>query len=230
MTFLIFDILVVIIIFLFVIKGANDGFIATVVKFFSVAIAFVVALIVCKWLAQFVYDGFFHEKIVTSLKDMKLITDSTGAVRLQESLKNLGGIIGFLAANFAGGFTAGLEGLSEAQVSAALGSMASEISNTLVRPMFVSVFSTIFFLVVFMILGLILSLFSKGLKSINKVPLVGAFNRGLGFISGIGIGFVWVLVLVQIIKLWVLVSGNTNLQVTINETYIFQFFYNLKLF
>lgn len=66
-------------------------------------------------------------------------------------------------------------------------------------PQFVA--GIIAFLVLFMLLSLVFRLFSSGFRSINRIPVIGFFNRIGGGLLGVAVGIIFVYIIIAAVSL-----------------------------
>lgn len=225
------DIILLGVIALNMVLGYKNGLLATVFKLLSWLLALILAVFLCQFLAKAIYDGMLHEKIVKSLSEMKIIKDSKGNVLLEQSLATITGFAGFLFKLGKGAILGATSGVNSNLAAQGIKQLAPQISSMYIRPMFVNIVSIVLFVVIMLVLGLVFSLVFKTLKSANKIPIVGSLNQVGGVGIGALVGIVWALGIVQLVKLYLLLTNKGTLANGVeNNSFIFQLFYKFNLF
>lgn len=228
---LLVDILLVAVIAINLIRGYNDGFLATLFRFLVWLFSFIIAVFLCKYLAEALYDGVFHEKVVAAFSEMKIIKDSNGNIMVEESIATVSGIVGTIMMFAKGSIGAMLGSVDSRLVEFGLKKFGEQISSSVIKPMFVNIVSIVLFLVVVLVLALVFNIIVKVLKLVNEVPVLGKVNQLGGLATGLAVGLVWCLVIAQGAQLVFMVLNKSIDPTPLSEnTFIFQFFYKIKLF
>ncbi len=189
-------------------KGAKNGFAKTLVGFFAFAVAIVLAGVLCAPAANLVYDkglrepientvystveeNFVGGELVGTTEQISQFVDE-GISKLPSFIKRLTGIEDKKDAV--------LETVNELK-SAEIKEITDEIVAKYVGPVVIRILSIFVFIILFVVLLLICKLLSKGLKLVNKLPLIGKLNALLGGVLGLLQGAIIVLIIS-----WVLVA------------------------
>lgn len=215
---LLLDGMVLFLLFAYMRKGFRDGFLASAVRLFALLFLFAALASFSKWLSELVYDSLLHERVSAGIQEMlkdpsKLNTSGAQGQFLQNNLQQ---ILGFLQ-----------KGTWQGQGAAAVAEYAS---LHFVKPVLGKVVGLLLFLVLMAVANTVLAFVIRSLRLVNKAPLIGPLNRGLGLCAGAGVGLLWVTVLTQATRLALLLYKNGTLSQLIADSFLFQFFYNFKLF
>ncbi len=93
--------------------------------------------------------------------------------------------------------------------------MADAIVQDVIRPLLTPVFSVVLFFICFALLRMLISLLVTVLGLVNKLPVLGAVNRGLGVVAGVIAGLADVFLLLCVVWALIVITGG-NLPV-LNE-------------
>lgn len=105
---------------------------------------------------------------------------------------------------------------------------ARTITDDMVKPVLLVPMRALIFAVLFAIIAIILNIAAKLLKIVNKIPLVGKVNQGLGAVAGVAEAVIVIFLVCIFINVVVTLSGNGLIflnTMTIDETFIFQKIY-----
>lgn len=111
---------------------------------------------------------------------------------------------------------------------------AKELTELVVKPFAIKVIKIIIFIITFILLMFVVKFLSSVItKTFKLVPLVGPLNTFLGGLLGFIQGAIIVFITALIIKVLISLTNNEIMLFntpTIEETYIFKYIYNIKLF
>ncbi len=202
------DLIIVGIIVLCTKKGAKDGFAKTLVGFFAFAIAIVLAGVLCAPVANFVYDKAVREPVENAV--YSAVSENFVGGELSGTAEQISGVVDTAIEKipaFIRGIT-GIESKRDAVLqsvneleSADIREITDNIVLKYVAPVVIRILSILVFVVLFVVLLFACKLLSKGLKLVNKLPLIGKLNAFLGGVLGVLKGAVIALVLC-----WILVA------------------------
>ena len=174
----IFDILCTVVWLVLAIRYARKGFLAGVVQLTGNLISLFGARQFSGWAAGQVFERFFagsfRDQIAASIS-------ADGAVSLSG-----------IAARYAGflpeSFRASIVEACERSISAVLNDNAVLLADVIVQkvlaPLLTPVISLVLFFVAFALLRMLVSLLVTVLGLVNKLPVIGTVNRGLGYAGG----------------------------------------------
>lgn len=105
-------------------------------------------------------------------------------------------------------------------------------SDEFIKPIVMVPLRALVFFILFALVSFLLSLLSKAFKFINKVPVLGTLNALLGGAVGALEAAVILCVICIVLHIIISLTGNTIIflnVMTINETFIFKYIYNLEI-
>jgi len=110
-------------------------------------------------------------------------------------------------------------------------SLYSAIDDNLVKPVLIVPIRTLLFVIIFAIVSIVVSFVAKALRIINKIPILGRLNSLLGGVLGSVRAVVVIFMVCLGVRVLISLTSNNILilnTMTIDETYIFQYFYYLR--
>lgn len=229
MQYLIYDIAILLIIGIAIFKGVKTGFIKTFVQLVGWAVALYIATMLNGQIAQYIYDGYISEALLTAMKDAFVldagvtVNAQTSAPEFLDAIKGLPEFIQLVVAQ-------NMDRISQAITTsiAETGSAALEvILESIVAPLIISLIKGIAFIGVFAVCNIVLALLMKLLNAINYVPVVSQINTALGALAGLLLGLAKVFVLAAIVEvLMVITNGSVPFlsRSVINATFLLKFF------
>jgi uncharacterized membrane protein required for colicin V production len=202
----IFDILCTVVWLVLAIRYARKGFLAGVVQLTGNLISLFGARQFSGWAAGQVFERFF----AGSFRDQ--IAASISA----EGAVSLSGIAGFLPESF----RASIVEACERSISAVLNDNAVLLADVIVQkvlaPLLTPVISLVLFFVAFALLRMLVSLLVTVLGLVNKLPVIGTVNRGLGYTVGALASLVDIYLVLCVVWAIIVITGG-NLTV-LNDT------------
>ena len=198
----IFDILCTVVWLVLAIRYARKGFLAGVVQLTGNLISLFGARQFSGWAAGQVFERFFAASI-----------SAEGAVSLSG-----------IAARYAGflpeSFRASIVEACERSISAVLNDNAVLLADVIVQkvlaPLLTPVISLVLFFVAFALLRMLVSLLVTVLGLVNKLPVIGTVNRGLGYTVGALASLVDIYLVLCVVWAIIVITGG-NLTV-LNDT------------
>ena len=85
--------------------------------------------------------------------------------------------------------------------------MADTIVQEVIRPLLTPVFSVVLFFLCFAALRMVISLLVTVLGLVNRLPVLGAVNRGLGLAAGVAAGLADVFLLLCVVWALIVITG-----------------------
>ena len=221
---IIIDLIIVGIIFLCARKGAKDGFAKTLVGFFAFAIAIVLAGILSAPVANLVYDKAVREPVETTVYNA--VSENLAGDTISGTTEQISSFVND-AVDKLPSFIKGVTGIEDKKESVLqsvtelnsvdVRQITDDIVLKYVAPVVIKILSVLAFVALFVVLIFVCKLLSKGLKLVNKLPLIGRLNAFLGGVLGLLKGAV-----IALIVCWVLVTftndGGSILKIITAET------------
>ena len=206
----IFDILCTVVWLVLAIRYARKGFLAGVVQLTGNLISLFGARQFSGWAAGQVFEQVF----ANSFRDQ--IAASISA----EGAVSLSGIAAKYAGFLPESFRASIVAACERSINAVLADNAVVLADTIVekvlQPLLTPVIMLVLFFVFYAVLRLLVSMLVTVLGLVNKLPVIGTVNRGLGWLTGGMTALLDLyLVLCVVWGLVVITGGNLNV---LNDT------------
>ena len=113
----------------------------------------------------------------------------------------------------------------------ATSSVREALIEKIVRPVFIMAVQTVLFIVIFIVVQIVLGLAARGLKIVNKIPVIGSVNSAFGGVAGFLQGLITVCVICIVFRFGIALSGGNVVffnETAINSTYLFKWFYNFE--
>ena len=179
------DVSVLVILIICAIYYYKKGFASGLFNFVGTLAAVIASVFLAVTLASAAFDALLRQSMVD--KTQSLITEH-GIQNLRELLNY---VVGFLPAGVLGTAATSLgSGLSDLSVN-----MSTELVDKVIAPLIIPFIALVMFLICFMFLRFLFGLISKGLRTINHIPLVGSVNKILGLAIGVLIGLLYTFVI-----------------------------------
>lgn len=206
------DVIIIALAVLVIVRSSKKGFVSSLIDTFSMVLASIASYMVTPKVAQFVYDSFIKdsvskgfEKVLDEINvnaainekiDAMVASLPTSAVNLAESL----GIINLNAIS------------SGIHMSGAIDNtqLISQVLNDLAYNVMITITKVVVFFLLFIVITLLLRVISKFLENVNKIPLIGKLNSGLGGVLGIVKAAIIVLVVCTV--MYFIASSSDNAQ------------------
>ncbi len=186
------DIIIILIIAIFAIIGFNRGIAKTLLNFAGLILSAICAFYLSKALAQFIYDTFLQQTIISNIE--QIILDKGTEYAIANSLEAIpqwiSAVISFAVGLF--GITLSEYEQNMIEVNNITSSVANSIEGAL-SSVIVTVITVILVIVLFIVLFLIAKKLIKHINKIFRIPVIKQLNQLLGLLLGAveGIVFVW---------------------------------------
>ncbi len=204
------DAIIIAIIVLVVVHSCKKGFASSLVDTFSMIIASVASYFVSPKVAQFLYDYFIKntvsrgfEKALDEINTGAAVNEKIDAMvaSLPEGAVNLAQNLGLVNLNGVGIHLSGTVDNTQL-ISTVLNNIAYSVMTTITK--------VVVFFILFVLFTLALRMVSKFLEKVNKIPLIGKLNAGLG--GALGVIKAAIIVLVVCTVMYFIASSSDNLQ------------------
>ena len=205
-----FDIICTVVWLLLAVRYARKGFLASVVQLAGSLLSLTGARAFSGWAAGQVFQNFF----AGSFRDQIAASITAGGV------VDLSGIAQRYAGFLPESFRASIVEACERSVSAVLSDNAVVLADVIVQkvlaPLLTPVISLVLFFVAFALLRMLVSLLVTVLGLVNKLPVIGTVNRGLGYTVGAMASLVDIYLVLCVVWAIIVITGG-NLTV-LNDT------------
>mgnify|MGYP000801466191 CR=1 FL=1 len=173
-----FDIICTVVWLLLAVRYARKGFLASVVQLAGSLFSLTGARAFSGWAAGQVFQNFF----AGSFRDQIAASITAGGV------VDLSGIAEKYAGFLPASFRASIVAACERSINAVLADNAVVLADTIVekvlQPLLTPVIMLVLFFVFYAVLRLLVSMLVTVLGLVNKLPVIGTVNRGLGWLTG----------------------------------------------
>ena len=205
-----FDIVCTVVWLLLAVRYARKGFLASSVQLGGNVFSLVGARVFSGWAAAEVFQRFLAGSFRTQI----------AAHLSEDGVVNLSGIAQQYAGFLPESFRASIVETCERSISAVLSDNAVVLADAIVQkvlaPLLTPVISVVLFFVAFALLRMLVSMLVTVLGLVNKLPVIGTVNRGLGWLTGGMTAMLDLyLVLCVVWGLVVITGGNLNV---LNDT------------
>ena len=205
-----FDIICTVVWLLLAVRYARKGFLASVVQLAGSLLSLTGARAFSGWAAGQVFQNFF----AGSFRDQIAASITAGGV------VDLSGIAQRYAGFLPESFRASIVEACERSISAVLSDNAVVLADVIVQkvlaPLLTPVISLVLFFVAFALLRMLVSLLVTVLGLVNKLPVIGTVNRGLGYTVGALASLVDIYLVLCVVWAIIVITGG-NLTV-LNDT------------
>lgn len=218
---IVLDVIVLAIIVITAIISAKKGFVATVIEFVGLLLAFYLAFTLSTTVANFTYDKFISPSIKeTVIEEIGQKADNT----IDSVWDSLPGIV------ISGANTLGIEKEDIFDgVGSASASTAEEIANTvdekIAKPVITIFIRTLLAFVLFVVCIFLVRILAKVLNKLFTFSIIGKLNRLLGGILGAGKGIIFACAVVLLLSTIAAVAKNGFLIFTtenIEKSFLFK--------
>ncbi len=194
MTWLILDLILILIVVVCFFRNYHRGFLSALLGIVAVVASLLLALWVSNKVAEPIYETFVRSKLIASVSQN--IEDGGGS-----TIANITGSIGALL----GGNEADIANGTADQIAAA----AEKIVDGTMQNGIISAIRVVVLLIVYLLAFAILRWIEKSMRKVNKVPLVGGINKVAGGVLGLCIGGFYAILYVSVCALIINLSLNT---------------------
>ncbi|MEG2053412.1 MAG: CvpA family protein [Oscillospiraceae bacterium] len=199
-TGIIIDLLLIGVLLIFAFIYAKKGFVAGIVEFIGSFCSVIGAFLLSQKLSTTLFESFFEKSITDKMA--LTIQNNQGVMTVEEIINK---ITGLLPKNIVDAFLGGKE-LAVFDFSAP--DLAQQLVEQIVKPLLLPIISIVIFFAAFAIFKLVLTFITSALTNINKIPLVGGFNRFAGFFSGVLVGLLNVFILINVMWAVVMITAD----------------------
>ena len=173
-----FDIICTVVWIVLVVRYARKGFLSSIVQLagnlFSLVGARQLSAACAGWVFEHMLAGGFRTQIAASLS-------ADGVVDLSGIAEKYAG---FLPASFRASIVAAFERSIGAVLADNAVVLADSIVENVLQPLLTPVITLVLFFVFYALLRLLVSMLVTVLGLVNKLPVIGTVNRGLGWLVG----------------------------------------------
>lgn len=214
----ILDLALLAVILLAALRYAKKGLLAGIFSFGGGLLSLGAALFVSNKFSPALFESFFAQSFLRHTTDV--LQGNQGIATLEDILNRLAPVLpANLIESFMGSHTEVFD-LSAPGI-------ARQIVDTVIQPLVVPLISIVLFFAIFLVCRLVIGLLVAALANVNKIPVVGGFNRAAGFFGGILVGILYVFLLLCVLWAAVAVTGgewSLLNQETLKGSYAYQFF------
>ncbi len=197
------DGILLLIIIIYAIKGYLDGLISSVISLVGNLGSLVAAGYVSRIYPQQFFDTLLRKSMIE--RSYNYLVETSRAVDVKTAVTNIiGKAPGFLVEDI----------LTKAQdvitqiLEPSLDS-ATYLVDDFIRPIIVPCIAIVMFVLVFIAVKVVCSMLASLFKKMNDVPILGTANKMTGFVIGIAIGCINIILLSFLLSIIILVTGDS---------------------
>ena len=200
---IILDGFLILVLFIDAIVAYRNGFITSVIDLIGNIGSLIVAWYISGTYSQQIFDMFFRDSLIT--RSYNYLVEAAQNIDIETALNS---IIGKLPQEFVNTiFEKTEESLSG--VIAPTQESAVYLVDTFIAPIVVACISVVVFLVCFALFKVVCRMLAKIFKGVNKLPLLGTANKLAGFLVGVIIGGVNIILLSFLLSIIVIITEDS---------------------
>jgi uncharacterized membrane protein required for colicin V production len=180
---IIYDAVVVAIIFYTVSKAARQGFAVTIVRFIGYFVSWGVAIAFSPIAARYVFDNFFKQTILDAVSKNITSTANTGIIS-DEIMKAISAMPKIISATLNVDSQAITSSIGKS-VEGTTQNLALYMTDNIFAPASTLILRGIFFFIIFAVVSFIINRICSVLRLVNKIPIVGSVNSFFGGLIGL---------------------------------------------
>jgi len=207
---LVIDIALVIVLIICAIRGYIVGFLASAFDLIGSLGGVIGAWYVSSHYTKNLFDSFLRQTMIDRSYNylVKTAEGMSSAVKEIDVGTALSGVIGNWFNSFAENVIQRAQGTLSTMLQPTMES-AVYLVDEFISPIIVSVMSLLIFVVCFLVIKVVCSRLSNLTKGVNEVPVIGTANQAVGFISGVVIGVVYIILLSFLFSIIVMVTKDS---------------------
>jgi len=223
-----YDLVVVAAVIIFFCIGRKNGAAKMCLLFIGSALAIIAATVLSTLTSRFLFDTFLRTNLTDSIAQAL-----PSSANLKELFENISSDVPAISAALAIllNYRTRIPSL-ESLLSSAAENTAVTLVDSFISPIVVSLLQSITFIFFFIILFLFIRLLARSLGLLNKVPLLGWFNRFFGIIFGLALCFLLLILLTAALYLAFSLDLSTDFfsEQTIQNSLIYHHLYKFIVF
>ena len=207
----ILDIALIVVIVATVIHYARKGFVAGIIDLVGNLFSIALAWFVSGKVSPTVFENFFKSGLIEKTTQ----TLQQGSFDLESIL---GGLEGLVPQSMMDSILASADSVLNSQAP----NMAQQVVEQIISPLVVPLITVVLFFATFVLCRLVVAFLVAVLTNLNKVPLLGSFNRALGVVAGLVGGVI-------LCMIWAIIVITSNNLPVLNDSalsgsYFYSFF------
>lgn len=198
----IIDIVLIAVLIISAIRAYSDGFFTSVIRLIGNLGSLFGAWYAASNYSQMIFDKVLRNSLVT--RSYNYLEQTAQNIDIETALSS---VIGKWPQEFV---TTVLEKTQESLSTLLTPSMDSAVYlvDSFIAPIVVACISVVLFILCFIAVRLVCGVLAKLFKGVNKVPVLGFANRMAGFVAGIAIGGVNIILLSFLFSIIVIITGD----------------------
>lgn len=195
----IYDIIFLVMLLVVAFAYSRKGLLAGIIQFLGNLISLLGAMAISDWIAPRIFAQFFQTGFVDKVESTISVE---GSVNIQSLIEKYAGFLpDTLKSNLMNSATDMVTGTAP--------DLASRLVDEIIAPLFTPIIAVVVFFVAFAVCKVVVSFLVTVLTNLNKVPLLGSLNKGLGFVLGLGAGVVDLYLLQCVVWAIIVITGGT---------------------
>ncbi len=199
----VFDMICVVLVLVLALRYARKGLLATLVGLVGNLASMIGANLFANWAAPWLFTNLmaagFREKIAATLAE-------SGSVDLAALAQQYAG---FLPDSFRQSVVESVSGALAGSLQSNAAQMAGALVTEVIQPLITPVLSIVLFFVAFALCRMVVSLLGTVMGLVNRIPVLGTVNRGLGFVGGFMAGAVDLFLVLCVVWALIVVTGGS---------------------
>lgn len=194
----IFDILLLVLLFVVALRYMRQGFVAGLIQFLGNLLGLVGAAVLSPKVADWIFVTFFEGGLTSQIQ----------ATLTQQGTVDLAALVDKYAGFLPDAMEHSLVESATELLNSGAPDLAHSLATGLVQPLVTPLITVVVFFVCFAVCKLLVSFLAAVLTNLNRVPLVGGVNRFFGFFMGLLAGAMDVFLVVCGVWAVVVITGN----------------------
>ena len=198
---LIFDLCCLALVLVVASRHAHKGMLATLVDGVGTLASLIGAWLVSGWAAPQIFTRWFapglSQQVSTQL-------GQGGALNLDHLI---GEVAGFLPPSVVQAVIDPIRAQLEGAFSGSVEQMTQTLMDSVIGPLVQPIVTGVVFFLTFVALRMLVSILVNMLTHVNGIPLIGAANKGLGFLAGVAVGLLYLFLVLCAVWFLIAITG-----------------------
>lgn len=200
---IILDVVLAVVILISAIKAYAEGFFASGVNLIGNIGGLLIAWFASNKFSIVVFDTFFKNKLID--KTFEYIQNSANALDVKGMID---GFVGGLPSKFMQNFIDSAQSTAQ-ELTEPTRETAIALVDTFIGPIITIVIGVVIFIAIMLICKVITSVLARLLQTVNAIPVLGFANRLAGFLMGLLIGCVNIILISCLLSIIAIVTNNS---------------------
>ena len=199
---MVIDGLLIVVLLISAIRAYCNGFFTSIINLLGNVGSLIAAWFVSNTYSQQIFDTMIRESLIT--RSYNYLVQASESIDIETALNS---VIGKWPKEFVDTILRKTEESLSILLTPTKES-AVHLVDTFIAPIVVACITVVTFLLCYIIVKFICNLLAKVFKGLNNVPLLGFANKLAGFVAGLGIGGINIILLSFLLSIIIIVSGD----------------------